>query len=289
MLNLSEDGVLRVHDSNSRKGQNKIVGLEQKINGSIGIIREYAYLDEEGNVILRKLNGHGVPQNYLCANLNEEGLTIPVASSGRHLHLTEKTYKELFGEDAEMQNRRDLTQPGQYVDKRKVRRVIGPNEIYLMTKDKRTGQEVPAEVAILGPYRDEDQFEILSDDVLGLGLDINVGIISRMSGDLEYSGGGIKLIGTEDREVTLNSGVIVAKRHVHLDLPTLDRYSIEQGEKLYVYFEMDNENGKKRRYLTSIVARGHKDFVNEVHLNNDEVSIGRQQVNGNILRLERYE
>ena len=62
-----------------------------------------------------------------------------VEASGRHVHLTKEHVEALFGEGYELTPVKDLSQPGQFAAKERVR-VIGPKGEF-------------SSVAILGPCR----------------------------------------------------------------------------------------------------------------------------------------
>ena len=114
-----------------------------------------------------------------------------VETSARHVHLTEETFKVLFGENATLTVKKELSQPGQYACEERVT-VVGPKKAL-------------AGVSILGPYRKADQVEISMTDARSIGI---AGAI-RESGDLANTPG-CKLIGPAG-EVEIKEGVIVAK------------------------------------------------------------------------------
>ena len=43
------------------------------------------------------------------------GIAIPIETSARHIHISEEDFQILFGKDAELTYKADLSQPGQYV------------------------------------------------------------------------------------------------------------------------------------------------------------------------------
>ena len=83
-------------------------------------------------------------------------LGILIETSARHVHVTQETLELLFGKGASLTNRRDLSQPGQFVSFERVN-IIGPKgEI--------------KNVSILGPVRSADQVEISLSDARKLGI-----------------------------------------------------------------------------------------------------------------------
>ena len=121
-------------------------------------------------------------------------LFVPVEASGRHVHLTAEQARTLFGHG--LTPRRPLSQPGQFLAEERVT-VAGPKGVF-------------QNVAVLGPERREAQVEISLTDGKTLGIRPPV----RLSGDVDGSPGCV-LEGTAGR-VTLDRGVIAARRHIHL-------------------------------------------------------------------------
>ena len=119
---------------------------------------------------------------------------VPLEASGRHVHLTQQQCQTLFGQ--ELTPDRALSQPGQYLSCQRVR-IIGPKGHL-------------DHVAVLGPARSKAQVEISMTDSRILGIHAPV----RQSGDVEDTPG-IILEGPCGR-IGLQSGVIVAQRHLHL-------------------------------------------------------------------------
>lgn len=120
-------------------------------------------------------------------------LKIPIETSARHIHLSQKDFETLFGPGARMTYVKELSQPGQYACKERIS-VIGPKGRF-------------EKVIVLGPFRKETQVEISVTDTRRLGIPS----VIRQSGDLEGTPG-CTLVGPCGT-VTLDKGVIVAKRH----------------------------------------------------------------------------
>jgi len=62
---------------------------------------------------------------FVASEKPAEAPRIPIAVSARHCHLTEATFKQLFGEDASPTLDKPLVQPGQFACKERVN-LIGP-------------------------------------------------------------------------------------------------------------------------------------------------------------------
>ena len=125
-------------------------------------------------------------------------IKIPIETSARHIHVSQKDFHILFGEDAQLHYIKELSQPGQYLCQERLT-VKGPKGEY-------------QNMAILGPFRKETQIELSLTDTRKIGLP---GLI-RQSGDTVGSPG-CTLIGPKG-ELILDHGVIVAKRHIHMKI-----------------------------------------------------------------------
>ena len=119
-----------------------------------------------------------------------------------------------------------------------------------------------AGVAIVLPLRDRTQVELSRTDCFALGLK-NVPI--RLSGDLDGSTGVI--IATNRNEVEIKSGVIVARRHVHLDLKTAAALGVKNGESVSLLFRSER-SGR----LDDVVARVSANYKPAVHIDCDEAN-----------------
>ena len=121
-------------------------------------------------------------------------LFVELEASGRHVHLTKEAAFALFGHG--LTEKRPLSQPGQFVCNERVS---------LVTPKGRFDR-----VAVLGPERSECQVELSKTDCVSLGIEAPV----RQSGNTTGTGG--ITLENGDRRLTLESGVIVAQRHVHM-------------------------------------------------------------------------
>ena len=121
-------------------------------------------------------------------------LFVELEASGRHVHLTKEAAFALFGHG--LTEKRPLSQPGQFVCNERVS---------LVTPKGRFDR-----VAVLGPERSECQVELSKTDCVSLGIEAPV----RQSGNTAGTGG--ITLENGDRRLTLESGVIVAQRHIHM-------------------------------------------------------------------------
>ncbi len=171
---------------------------------------------------------------------------ILVETSARHIHVTEEQFKTLFGEDAKLEVRAPLSQPGQFVSFSRLD-IVGP---------KRTLNNV----SILGPFRKAGQVEISATDARTLG----VPAVVRESGDLAGTPG-IKLVGPAG-EVELSEGCIVAKRHIHMTPKDAEEFGVTNGQIVKV--EVNNPG--RSLVFGDVVIRVREDFALAMHIDTDE-------------------
>lgn len=173
---------------------------------------------------------------------------IPIETSARHIHLSEKDFKSLFGKNAEMTFVKELSQPGQYVCAERVN-VVGPKGTY-------------ENVAVLGPYRKETQVEISLTDARRLGIQ---GVI-RQSGDIKDTPG-CTLV-TETASINIDKGVIVAKRHIHMTPSEAIRFNVKDNDVVCVI----TKSFERALIYADVVVRVHKDFRLAMHVDTDEAN-----------------
>ena len=174
------------------------------------------------------------------------GIKIPIETSARHIHLAEQDFKILFGEDAEMTSKKELSQPGQFLTGERVS-VIGPKGCF-------------EHMAILGPYRKESQVEISVTDARKLGIPS----VIRQSGDLEGSPGCI-LKGPKG-SIELPRGVIVAKRHIHMTPSDAIRLHVKDNDSVFVL----TKRYERALIYADVVVRVHKNYRLAMHVDTDE-------------------
>lgn len=172
-------------------------------------------------------------------------LFVELEASGRHVHVTKEQAMTLFGHP--LTPKRPLSQPGQYLANERVT-VVGPKGEF-------------QDVAVLGPERKEAQVEISLTDARVLGLQVPI----RLSGNVVGSPGAT-VVGSRGR-VTLSSGVIAAKRHIHLT-----------PEAAAVFGVKDKQVVQLKTYTArptvwqDVVVRVSPDFAPFAHLDYDEAN-----------------
>ena len=172
--------------------------------------------------------------------------TFIVETSARHVHLSEADFKVLFGENATLTKKKDLSQPGQYACEERV--IV-----------KGTKKDLPG-VSILGPFRKESQVELSATDARSIGL----GIAVRESGVLDGTPG-CTLVGPAG-EVTLEKGVIVAKRHIHATVADAKELGVVDKEIVSV-----KVNTPERSLIFGdVVVRVNDTYALAMHIDTDE-------------------
>lgn len=174
--------------------------------------------------------------------------TIPIAVSGRHIHLTQEVVDQLFGEGYQLTEKAPLSQPKQFAANERVTLVGPKNKI--------------ERVRILGPCRSLNQVEISRTDEFFLGIDAPV----RASGHVEHSAG-IKLVGPKG-EVTLKEGVICAWRHIHMTPE--DAKIFEVNDKDIV--EVEVTAGARPLTFGNVLVRVSPKYLLEMHIDTDEAN-----------------
>lgn len=173
-------------------------------------------------------------------------MKVPVEVSARHVHLSEDDIKKLFGDNYSLTYRRDLSQPGQFVCEERVE-VIGAKGSF-------------ASVAILGPARSQTQVEISLTDSRRIGIAPFI----RESGDLEGTPGCI--LRGPNGEAQIESGVIVAKRHIHMHTSDAETISAENGQ----ICKVEIKTKERSLIFDDVVVRVSDKFALAMHIDTDE-------------------
>lgn len=177
----------------------------------------------------------------------QQKVFIEVEASGRHVHLSRSAIDTLFGHGYELTPVKELSQPGQYACKERVT-ITGPKGTL-------------NNVVVLGPARKESQVEVSLTDALILGVRSPV----RQSGDLSGTPG--ITISNGSNSVTLDEGLIVAKRHIHMAVEDANRLGVIDGETVKVKIF-----GERPLIFDDMVVRVSRDFKTFIHIDYDEAN-----------------
>jgi putative phosphotransacetylase len=178
--------------------------------------------------------------------LSNVGLSVNVEISARHVHLSKTDFIALFGKDAVINKVHDLSLVGEFLTDKRVSLVGAKSTI--------------SNVAVLAPFRDSTQVEISRTDCFALG---EKSVPLRLSGDLAGSAP-IKLV-SDFGEIGLQSGLIVAKRHLHISKEDAAKAKLKHGDKVLIKIE-----GERGGILDEITVRISNILTPTVHLDTDE-------------------
>lgn len=204
-------------------------------------------------------------QNQVVDNLSTQEedveLTIPVGVSARHVHLSADDLETLFGTDYQLTVQKPLSQPGQFAATETVV-VVGPRGAI-------------EKVRILGPIRKNTQIEVAFTDAIRLGIIPPV----RESGDIRGSAPAtiVGPIGS----VHIREGMIMAKRHVHMEPEDASRFRVKNGD--YVQLKT---SGERSVVFDNVLIRVSKDYKLEFHVDTDEANASLLRT-GDSVRLVR--
>lgn len=176
-----------------------------------------------------------------------KNIKVKVEISARHIHLNQSDLEKLFGAGYELKNIKDLSQEGEFAAEETVA-LVGP---------KRKLENL----RVVGSVRSATQIELAYTDAFLLGIEAPL----RISGDIAGSAGG-KLIGPVG-EVELKEGVIVAKRHLHINQKEADELGLENNDLVKVAVE-----GERGLVFDNVVVRIKPNFHISVHLDTDEAN-----------------
>lgn len=196
---------------------------------------QYAIAQEALRIIQEKTKVNTVP-------------TIPIAVSGRHIHLTQEAVDALFGEGYQLTEKVPLSQPGQFACNEQVT-IVGPkNQI--------------ERVRVLGPTRPKNQLEVSRTDEFFLGVDAPV----RASGKVENTPG-IKLIGTKGA-YNMTEGVICAWRHIHMTPEDAETFGVADKDIV----DVEVSNGLRPLTFGNVLVRVSPKYTLEMHIDTDEAN-----------------
>ena len=172
---------------------------------------------------------------------------IPCGISNRHVHVSEKDLKILFGKDGCLTEKKDLSQTGQFACNEVVKLVTAKSQI--------------ENVRILGPERKETQVEISLTDSFKIGLKTPL----RQSGDLSDTPG-ILIVGPAGF-VRIPQGVIIPLRHIHMSPDDAKQWEVEDKQIVSVETE-----GPRSVIFNNVIVRVREDFVLDFHIDTDEAN-----------------
>ncbi len=198
----------------------------------------------------------------------KQQMSIPIAVSARHVHLSRAAVDALFGPGYELTPDKPLRQKGHWAARERVT-LHGPKGDI-------------AHVAILGPLRSRTQIEISRTDSFALGIDAPV----RQSGALDGTPT-IRLNGPAGSFDT--DGLIIAARHIHMSSDDARQNGLRDGETVNVAL---NDTGRGLTFSNVLVRVADNAFT-EMHIDTDEAnasgisSVIEGEINGAVVLQHR--
>ena len=172
---------------------------------------------------------------------------VPLSPSARHLHLCQGDLEKLFGKGHQLTVLWHISQSGQFVVVEQVTLVTAKGQI--------------ERVRVLGPLRSATQVELAKSDCRTLGLEALV----RSSGDISGTPG-VTLVGPKGK-VTLNQGVIVPDRHIHMTPNDALAFGVVDGQA--VSLEVSSKRGGR---LDSVTVRVSERYQLDCHIDTDDAN-----------------
>ncbi len=176
-----------------------------------------------------------MPENKVLINL-----------SNRHVHMCREDVEILFGKGHQLTKMKDLLQPGQFACEETVT-IKGPKGSF-------------EGVRILGPERKETQCEVMASDAFRLGLRE---LPCRESGQLDGSAA-FEIVGPAG-SVKKTQGLIIAKRHIHFDPASAERFGVKDKQVVKLH-----AGGDRGATFDNVVCRVNAAYALECHLDFDE-------------------
>ncbi len=168
-----------------------------------------------------------------------------VEVSAHHVHLSQDHVEALFGPGHQLTHHSDLSQPGQFACQEQLN-LVGPKGRI-------------ERVRVLGPTRKATQVEIAMTEQFKLGIHPPI----RESGDIQGTPGCV-LEGPAGT-VTIDRGVICARRHVHMTPADALRYGVRDKSAVRVRITGDRE-----LVFGDVLVRVDPNFALAMHIDTDE-------------------
>lgn len=174
-------------------------------------------------------------------------MKVNIGVSNRHVHLTEEDFKVLFGENAKLECKNALTQPGEFAS----------TSLVTLRTEK---NEIP-KVRVLGPLRSYTQIEISKTDSYKLGLNPPI----RESGNIINSEI-VTIIGPNGK-LENKEGCIIATRHIHATEEDCLKYGLDPNKKYIVKI-----GGIKGGTMNNVSIKVNPNYLFEMHVDQDDAN-----------------
>ena len=172
-------------------------------------------------------------------------LTIPLGVSNRHLHVTRKTFEELFGVGTEFEVFRPLPQPGEFVSAHTVT-ILGPKMRPIQN------------VRILGALRDYDQVEVSLTDAITLGIKPPIADLAN--------GAPLTIVGPKGA-IYREHIAVIANRHIHMSPADAAKFGVKEGDFCRIRIP-----GVKATIFENVLIRTNPNWKLYLHLDTDDAN-----------------
>ena len=174
-------------------------------------------------------------------------MDVVLGVSNRHVHLCERDFKILFGDEAKLEVVKELVQPGEFA-----------SNCFVTIKTEKSEIQ---KVRVLGPLRSYTQVEVSKTDAFKLGINPPV----RDSGDLAGSER-VTLIGPNG-SIDLKEGCIIATRHIHITPDQMVQFGFEGMKSVNVELP-----GEKGGILYNVQFKVSPNYAFEMHIDTDDAN-----------------
>jgi len=172
-------------------------------------------------------------------------MEIPIETSGRHTHLSQKDLEKLFGKGYKLRKMKNLYQPSDFAAKETVD-IQGEGTRVLTLR-------------VIGPIRNKTQVELSKTDAIFLGMAVPL----KESGDINGTPGAV-LIGPENK-VKIKEGVINSQRHIHCSIKEAKRTGLKDRMLVSVQTE-----GPGSITFHNVLVKVKENYRLCMHLDTDE-------------------
>lgn len=172
-------------------------------------------------------------------------IEIPIETSGRHIHLSQKDSEKLFGKGYKFKKKRNLYQSGDFAAEE--------------TIDIQGARDRILKLRVVGPVRAQTQVELSKTDAIFLGISAPL----KESGDIKDTPGAT-LIGPENK-VKIKEGLINTQRHIHCNQKEAKKIGLKNRMLVSVQTE-----GPGAITFHNVLVKINKNYRLCMHLDTDE-------------------
>lgn len=172
-------------------------------------------------------------------------MKIPIETSARHIHLSQKDLEKLFGKNYKLTPIKKLSQPEYFASKETVTLINKKNKI--------------KNIRVISPLRKKSYVEISKTDAIHLKIKVPI----KLSGDLK----GTPKIKVRGKKNLVKIPVIIAKRHLHCSEKEAKKLRLKNKQIVSAKII-----GTRGLIFNEIVVRAGKGHKFALHLDTDEAN-----------------